>query len=134
MSKPCRRSATPASWPACAWRTDVPVDHSPAPTSLDEVLSPQWLAETLKTPVAGASVVEQLVTVATKVRFAVQFDGSPPPGTPGALCVKGYFGPESAHLVTAGQIEVRFYTEVAPNIDVEVPPCVHAATDPETGH
>jgi hypothetical protein len=111
---------------------------SPAPLDLDEVLSPVWLDAVLGTRyrgtrVAAATVTEQLRTIATKVRFAVEYDDNPS-GAPAALCVKGYFGPESASFASLGQMEVRFYSEVAPHLAVQVPPCVHSGIDPDTGH
>jgi aminoglycoside phosphotransferase (APT) family kinase protein len=111
---------------------------SPAPLDLDEVLSPAWLDQVLAarhpgTRVAGTSVTEELHTIATKVRFAVAYDANPS-GAPDALCVKGYFGPDSAGFVALGQMEARFYSEVAPHLTVNVPPCVHTGIDPETEH
>ncbi|MBM3661028.1 MAG: hypothetical protein FJW95_16205 [Actinobacteria bacterium] len=111
---------------------------SPAPLDLDEVLSPTWLDAVLGTRypgtrVAGTTVTEDLRTIATKVRFDVAFDANPS-GAPGALCVKGYFGPDSAGFVALGQMEARFYSEIAPHLRVNVPPCVHTGIDPETEH
>ena len=111
---------------------------SPAPLDLDEVLSPTWLDHTLGvrfpgTRVAGTSVTEDLRTIATKVRFDVAYDANPA-GAPAALCVKGYFGPDRAGFVSLGQMEARFYSEIAPHLSVGVPPCVHTGIDPDTGH
>ena len=111
---------------------------SPAPLDLDEVLSAAWLDATLGarhpgTRVAGTTVTEELRTIATKVRFDVAYDANPA-GAPAALCVKGYFGPDSEGFVSLGQMEARFYSEVAPHLAVTVPPCVHTGIDPDTGH
>ena len=111
---------------------------SPAPLDLDTVLSPAWLDAVLgeRHPgvrVASTAVTEQLVTIASKVRFAVSYDANPA-GAPDALCVKGYFGPDSTGFVTLGQMEARFYAEVAPRLPVNVPPCVHTGIDLDTGH
>ena len=111
---------------------------SPAPLDLDEVLSPAWLDHVLAarypgTKVAVTGVTEDLRTIATKVRFDVAYDANPA-GAPAALCVKGYFGPDSAGFVSLGQMEARFYSEVAPHLGVNVPRCVHTGIDPDTGH
>ncbi|MFA5883125.1 MAG: aminoglycoside phosphotransferase family protein [Acidimicrobiia bacterium] len=111
---------------------------SPAPLDLAEVCSPSWLDDVLgaRYPgvrVAATSVTEELVTIASKVRFAVEYEANPS-GAPDALCVKGYFSPESASFASLGQVEVRFYSEVAPLLSVRVPPCVHTGIDPESGH
>jgi len=111
---------------------------SPAPLDLDEVLSAAWLDVTLGTRypgtrVAGTTATEDLRTIATKVRFAVTYDANPS-GAPDALCVKGYFGPDSAGFVALGQMEARFYSEIAPHLAVTVPPCVHTGIDPDSGH
>lgn len=111
---------------------------SPAPLDLDVVLSPEWLDHVLgtrfpDTRVAGTTVTEDLRTIATKVRFAVEFVANPA-AAPDALCVKGYFGPDSAGFVSLGQMEARFYSEVAPHLAVNVPPCVHTGIDADTGH
>ncbi len=110
-----------------------PLGFSPAPLDLDVVLSPEWLTATLGVPVASSEVVEHLVTIASKVRFSVTYDGDAN-DRPASFCVKGYFAEQSRMMVGVGQIETRFYTDLAPLLDLRVPPCVHAGIDPETGH
>jgi thiamine kinase-like enzyme len=114
---------------------------SVAPLDLDEVLSPAWLEPALGgacrgARVAATTVVETLTTIASKVRFRVDYvDGAV---TPAALCVKGYFAPESRRMVSVGQVEARFYRDLAPLIcgtyELRVPPCVYAGIDDESGH
>lgn len=111
---------------------------NPAPLDLDTILSPAWLDPVLGarfpgTAVARTTVTEDLRTIATKVRFDVTYAANPA-GAPAALCVKGYFGPDSAGFVSLGQMEARFYSEIAPHLTVNVPPCVHTGIDDETGH
>src|SRR5439155_11646447 len=106
-----------------------------APVELDQVLSPQWLTATVGsrrpgTEVDGVTVVETLQTVATKVRFGVEYSD----GTTAAFCVKGYFKPEFRASGSTGQVEVHFYRELAPELGVRVPPCVYTGIDPESGH
>lgn len=109
----------------------------PAPTDEQTVLSAGWLTEVLRprhpaVTVAGTEVVERLETVATKVRFRVDY-GADGDGLPGALCAKGYFNP--GVRVQAGQVEAVFYRELAPSLGaVSTPPCVHVGIDETTGH
>jgi aminoglycoside phosphotransferase (APT) family kinase protein len=103
-----------------------------APLDEQVVLSPEWLSAALGVAVTGTEVTERLETVATKVRFRVEYaaDGD---GLPPALCAKGYFNP--AVHARAGQVEAVFYRELAPTLDqVRTPACVHAGIDDETGH
>ena len=113
--------------------------HSSAPLDLEEVLSPAWLDAVLAplhpgARVASTEVVESLTTIASKVRFNVEYIDGCDAGGPTALCVKGYLAPQSQSMATLGQIEARFYHEVAPRLGVLVPTCVSSAIDAETGH
>ena len=107
--------------------------HSSAPLDESVVLSPEWLTHALGTPVRAVEVVERLETVATKVRFRVEYTEEPN-GKVDAFCVKAYFNPDMRARVAAGEPEARFYVELAPTLPIRVPPCVYAALDPETGH
>lgn len=66
-----------------------------APRTLDEARDPEWLASAL-TPVSGGAtirsveVLEVIRTMATKVRFAVDFDGAD--GPPPSLLPQGFSG------------------------------------------
>jgi aminoglycoside phosphotransferase (APT) family kinase protein len=104
------------------------VTPSPAPLDLEVVLSPDWLSHILGAPVVRVEQVESLVTIASKVRFRVDHAD----GRSAHLCVKGYFAERS--FASLGQVEVRFYTQLAPTLGVRVPRCVHAGIDPDTGH
>jgi len=114
-----------------------PAGAGPAPLDEQTVLSAGWLTSVLRSrhptvEVVGTEVVERLETVATKVRFRVDYaaDGD---GLPTALCAKGYFNP--AMQARAGQVEAVFYRELAPTLDdVRTPPCTHVGIDEATGH
>ena len=114
--------------------------NDPAPFDESVVLSPEWLSSTIGARVRAVEVVERLETVATKVRFRVEYDdgdeqgSSGPGGRVDAFCVKAYFNPDMRARVGAGEPEARFYTELAPTLPIRVPPCVYAAIDPGTGH
>ena len=112
---------------------------SPAPTDLAEVLSPAWLTSALGARYPGVVVrsvteVERLETVASKVRFAVDYETTAGHAIPSALCVKGYFGATSAQWVSVGSREARFYAELAPALPVQVPPTVYTGIDADTQH
>jgi aminoglycoside phosphotransferase (APT) family kinase protein len=104
------------------------VTPSPAPLDLEVVLSPDWLSHILGAPVVRVEQVESLLTIASKARFRVDHAD----GRSAHLCVKGYFAERS--FASLGQVEVRFYTELAPTLGVRVPRCVHAGIDPDSGH
>jgi aminoglycoside phosphotransferase (APT) family kinase protein len=110
--------------------------HESAPLEESVVLSPEWLSGPLGAPVRTVDVVERLETVATKVRFRVEYEhgARDANGLVAAFCVKAYFNPAMRTRVAAGEPEARFYTELAPTLPIRVPPCVYAAIDPETGH
>ena len=110
------------------------MNHSSAPLELDVVLSPEWLTSALGAPVAEVAITERIDNLASKVRFSVAFQGAGRTDGLDAFCVKGYFLPESASWCNLGQLEVLFYRDLAPLVDVEVPLCVHAAIDADTGH
>jgi len=107
--------------------------HSPAPLEESVALSPQWLTGVLGAPVRAVEVVERLETVATKVRFRVEYEDAANDRVD-AFCVKAYFNPEMRTRVAAGEPEARFYSEIAPTLPIRVPPCVYAAIDSDTGH
>lgn len=104
---------------------------NPVPTDLAEALSPAWLEFALSERYPGISVatvtiVETIVTVATKVRFDVAYARAPK-DTPRHFCLKGLFG---AHTATARQsgvmnTEVRFYREVAPLLSMRLPELIY---------
>lgn len=104
----------------------------PAPTELADVLSPAWLTGALErtypgVKVAGVRVVETIVTMATKVRFEVDYEAAPE-GTPYQFCLKGNFGEGMAAIraQAAWGAEVKFYREVAPRLSVRRPRVVYA--------
>lgn len=114
------------------------VPGGPAPLDEATVLSPEWLTAILRARhptavVTGTRVTERLETVATKVRFQVDY-AEAVEGAPRALCAKGYFNPAVRSRAGAGATEVRFYQQIAPMDVVSTPPCVHAAIDDDTGH
>lgn len=105
-----------------------------APRDETVVLSADWLTAVLDrrhpgTVVTGTHVVERLETVATKVRFRVDY--AQRSNAPDALCVKAYFNPANQRFPRA---EGDFYRLAASVLPVRTPPCVYAAVDDGTGH
>jgi hypothetical protein len=111
------------------------LSFSPAPTSPDEILTPEWLSWALGTPFASVEVVEVIRKIATKVRFrAIPVDGSVAPRT---LCLKGLFievPTGRAMPSTASQAETLFYRDVVGSLCLRSPPCDYAKVDPATGN
>jgi hypothetical protein len=105
------------------------------PTTLEGALDAEWLTEALAPvsggrAVIGVETVEVIRTVATKVRFAVTFDGL---ADVQGFCAKGLLDVDSA-TAKGGATMVReadFYTRVGPQVAVRTPACVAAITDRE---
>jgi len=53
---------------------------------------------------------------------------------PTAFCVKGYFDPETPARFDAGLTETLFYRELAPTLDVRLPPVYYSGMDERTLH
>lgn len=106
----------------------------PAPREETVVLSPEWLTAALRAEhadivVTATETVERLETVATKVRFRVEYAQATE--APAALCAKGYFNPA---VRRAARAEADFYRVAARHLPVRTPPCVYAAVDERGGH
>lgn len=122
--------------PNTAARPTVPDQPDcPVPATLDAALDPAWLSRALVSigggaPVASVERVEIIRTVATKVRFAVTFEGS---GQSHAFCLKGLLDVDemTARGGATCVLEGDFYCKVAPTVDVRVPDCVAAVFDRE---
>jgi hypothetical protein len=109
------------------------LETSNIPTTLEAVLDPAWLTFALAPVSNGRAVtavetLEVLRTVATKVRFAVTFDGA---AETEAFCIKGLLDVDEM-TARGGPTMVReasFYTEVGPKVAVRTPVCVAAVID-----
>jgi len=112
--------------------------RDPAPTDLDEVLSPAWLSEALSRPgapvkVAGSRIVQRLQNSATKIRFEVDFDIPPPDGVR-SYCVKGFFGDTYNLGGPNSPTEARYYLEIQAGSAVRTPDCPYAGINETTQH
>lgn len=105
------------------------VSFDPAPTQLEDVIDPAWLTAMFSTrwpgtKVRGVTVVETLITQATKVRLAIDIeDGFK--DIPKAICIKGILTKTGAPS-TASIVETLFYKNFAERAGVRVPRCIHA--------
>ena len=108
----------------------MPSTFDPAPTQLEKVLNPAWLTAMLAARWPGAkvrnvSVVETLVTQATKVRLALDVSGGGD-DVPTQICIKGILTTTQVPS-TASVVETRFYRDCAAHQPVRVPDCIYAA-------
>jgi Phosphotransferase enzyme family len=112
------------------------------PSTLSEALDPAWLSSALGRRSPGVRVVSVVpgpvvARVSVNARFAVEYEGTGPPGLPRDLCVKGYFADyseESAAARTAGVPEAMFYDRLAAGSGVRTLSCYYADVDPGTQH
>ncbi|MEO6091877.1 MAG: aminoglycoside phosphotransferase family protein [Novosphingobium sp.] len=103
------------------------------PRTLEAALDPRWLSEALASVANGRRIVtvetvEVLRTVATKVRFAVTFEGEP---APQAFCLKGLLDVDEMTALGGSTcvLEGDFYLKLASHVDVRVPKAVAVITD-----
>lgn len=116
-------------------RRGAPTLSVEVPVTLEQAMDPAWLTIALEPVSEGARVVsvervEVIRTVATKVRFAVAFDGI---GGTAHFCLKGFLDVDEA-TARGGSTMIReadFYARIAPHVDVRVPACVAAIVDRE---
>lgn len=108
----------------------MPPSFDPAPTRLDDVLDPAWLSAMLSirwpdAVVRDVTIVETLITQATKVRLALDVSGGGD-DMPTHICIKGILTPTQVPS-TASVVETRFYRDCAARQPVRVPACIYAA-------
>jgi aminoglycoside phosphotransferase (APT) family kinase protein len=108
-----------------------------APTDREVALSPEWLTAVMQetypgVEVSGVTILDELTTLATKLRFGVHYTnapGDPPP----SLFMKGFFD-DGAQRAWIGEPEARFFAELAPMLDIRMPRAVYAAVDERNHH
>lgn len=107
----------------------MPIPFDPAPTSLERVNDTAWLSSMLSirwpdTKVEQATVVETLVTQATKVRLSLDLKDAAP-DVPRNICIKGILTKTDVPT-TASVVETIFYRDTASQLAVKTPPCIYA--------
>jgi hypothetical protein len=105
------------------------MDFDPAPRQLEKVIDPIWLSTMLskrwpETKVLSVTVVETLITQATKVRLSLELDGEHE-NIPKHICIKGILNDTGAPG-TASLVETRFYKDFASRLPLRVPRCIYA--------
>ncbi len=118
--------------------SQVKVPAQPAiavPATVAQALDPAWLSQALAEVSGGKAVtsveqVEYIKTMATKIRFAVTFEGS---DERHAFCIKGLLDIDegNASLGSTCVAEADFYCKLAPQMQVRVPECIVAVIDRE---
>ena len=118
--------------------SQVKVPAQPAiavPATVAQALDPAWLSQALAEVSGGKAVasveqVEYIKTMATKIRFAVTFEGS---DERHAFCIKGLLDIDEGNssLGSTCVAEADFYCKLAPQMQVRVPECVAAVIDRE---
>jgi aminoglycoside phosphotransferase (APT) family kinase protein len=108
-----------------------------APTDRGIALSPAWLTEVMQdahpgVEVSGVTVLDEFTTLATKVRFGVEY-ATPKAGAPASLFMKGFFD-AGAQRAWIGEPEARFFSELAPALDIRMPRALYAAVDESNHH
>jgi hypothetical protein len=111
----------------------VNVEGLAVPTTLAAALDPAWLRLALAPAGNGAEVCEVEVlevirTVATKVRFAIRFEGQEERQ---AFCLKGFLDVDAA-MAQGGAttvLEADFYRDIQARVAVRTPPCVSTIID-----
>lgn len=105
------------------------------PNTVEMALDPAWLSQALSGVSGGKAVtaveqVEYIKTMATKIRFAVTYEGS---DESHAYCIKGLLDIDegNASLGSTCVTEADFYSRIAPHMDVRVPDCLVAVVDRE---
>ncbi|MDT3439100.1 MULTISPECIES: phosphotransferase [unclassified Pseudofrankia] len=108
------------------------------PDTLDEMLSPVWLAGILSKQYPGIRVNgvtrgPVIARVATNARFEVDCDGLGEDKAPLALCVKGFFTESGTLVPGTGEHEAYFYRDLADSTGVRTLSAVYADVHPEHG-
>ena len=103
------------------------------PRAVAQALDPAWLSAALAEVSGGRAVtsveqVENIKTMATKLRFTVTFEGS---DERHAFCIKGLLDIDegNASLGSTCVAEADFYCKLAPQMQVRVPECLVAVVD-----
>lgn len=104
------------------------------PTSIDD-LTAEWFTRALdeRFPgvlVSAAKLTDRIDGTATKLRFELDF--IEPAGAPGFLWIKGGFDPRGAEQDEAFVNEVRFFRDLAPRIEANLPESYFGLIEPAT--
>jgi hypothetical protein len=103
------------------------------PLTVHEVTR-EWLTEALSTNFPGievtrAACVDVLNGTATKVRIRAEYNAAGArAGLPSSFIVKGGFSAHREMMAYIYLLETRFYSELAPRVNVRLPNCLYAGS------
>ena len=109
--------------------------RSTLPLSLENV-SAAWLSRALGERFPGVVVLqarqaELMAGTATKVRVLLEYnEAGRTAGLPATLIVKGGFSAHREMMSYVYELEARFYQQLAPQLEMRLPRCFYAGTDP----
>jgi len=110
----------------------------PLPLTIED-LTPRWLSDALAQRHPGVAVLAAepfgtLEGTGTKHFLRVTYNAAGvAAGLPTQLCVKAGFSAHREAMLFLYQLEARFFAEIAPQLDIRVPRCLHAAADEGQG-
>ena len=111
--------------------TPPPATPEFVPSTLDQLLDPEWLAPVLglgpDEQIVQVSPVDSLVTVASKVRFQVTVEAADDTRRIHRYCAKGHFDGKPSSLMS----ETHFYRRLAPGLGLRVPAVSYTGIDDE---
>lgn len=102
-------------------------------------ISPDWLTAALAQRFPGVEVTEAKLTeelhgTASKFRMRVTYNAAGREARlPASLIVKGGFSAHREMMAYIYELEMRFYRDLAPRLDVRVPRCFFAGNDADNG-
>ncbi len=107
-----------------------------APPLTFEEISCEWLTHALSQRYPGVEVTSftfdsGMHTTSSKARLRLQYnDAGQRAGLPPQMYIKGGFDPRVLKRIWGGlAIEVRFFTEIAPELKINIPKCYYAEFD-----
>jgi hypothetical protein len=108
----------------------------PVPATQDAI-TPQWMMAALADHFPGVEVASITLTkfidgTAQKLRYALDFAPGKDGGAPPSVWVKGGFDTKGADQGEAFANEVRFFSDIAPLLTIEMPACYYGEVDPVT--
>ncbi len=113
----------------------APVTNIAMPTTLEEVLDPEWLSGALEDitdedRIVAVEMVDSSQTLAQKVRFRVTAESSDGRRRIRSYCIKAHLdGSPGTTLLS----EAHFYRELGPLLDLRTPHAYHTAVDDAAG-
>lgn len=108
------------------------------PSSLTQALSPKWLTSALGVgrpglQVVSVDIIEELTTVADKVRIAATCRLADGASSALHLCLKGYFGEAALRRGELGRAEAAFYRDFPRELSINLPQIEYSGINESSG-